>query len=126
MRKVLLLAGAVSACVWGVCIAASELDMDLMHNIEDTNKSLSSNLALKDTKGSVSDAQELHRMFLDVEAHFVARGDAADAVDLARKSLALTQDIEHATSAGQFDAATEAATNLSRTCRSCHTFYKKS
>lgn len=126
MRKALGVIGLLLAVVGGVQAANAELDFDLMQNIEDTNKSLSSNIALKDVKGSSADARELHRMFTDVEAHFVARGDAPDAVELSRKSLGLTQDIRQAVESGQFDAATEAATNLSRTCRSCHTFYKKS
>ena len=103
-----------------------ELDMDLMQTIEDTNKSLASNIALQDAAKSGSDAKELHALFLKVEAHFVAKGDAKDAVDLSRQSVELTDAIAKSVGEKDFDKAQESATTLSRTCRTCHTFYKKS
>ncbi len=125
MRKVLLICFLVASSITGLCFADGDLDMDLMQNIEDLNKSLSSNLSLKDAKGSTADAKELNRLFITVEEHFVKRGDAQNAVDLSKKSKDLTVEIINAVSANKFDAATDAATNLSRTCRTCHTFYKK-
>lgn len=123
-----LAAGLVlaSAVVGGVAYAADELDMDLMQTIEDTNKSLASNIALQDADKSTSDAKELHALFLKVEAHFVAKGDAKDAVDLSRQSLDLTDAIVKSVGAKDFNKAQDSATSLSRTCRTCHTFYKKS
>lgn len=106
--------------------AQNELDVDLMQAIEDTNKSLSSNIAIKDTKASTSDAKELEQMFSKVEHFFVEKGDAPDAVDLARKSKELTVEIVKSVTAQDFDTATHSATNISRNCRTCHTFYKKS
>jgi hypothetical protein len=106
--------------------AEAELDSDWMQSIEDTNKNLSSNIALKNAPGATADARELGQMFGKVEAFFVAKGDAHDAVDLSKKSVQLTGDIVKSVSASDFDAATHAATDLSRTCRTCHTFCKKS
>ncbi|MBC3832726.1 hypothetical protein H8K33_14550 [Undibacterium amnicola] len=125
MRKVLVCFVVVSSLFAGVCFADGDLDMDLMQNIEDLNKSLSSNLSLKDAKASTADAKELNRLFITVEEHFIKRGDAQNAVDLSKKSKDLTVEILTAVSANKFDAATDSATNLSRTCRTCHTFYKK-
>lgn len=105
--------------------AEVELDTDLMQSIEDTNKSLSSNIAIRDAKGATSDAKELTEMFGKVEHHFEMKADAPDAVDLARKSKALTLTIAKSVASNDFAAATESATTLSRTCRTCHTFYKK-
>lgn len=101
------------------------LDTDLMQSIEDTNKSLSSNIALKDAKGAQADSKELHEMFGKVQAYFEQKGDAGDAVDLAKKSLTLTDSIVASVNHNDFDAASDSATTLSRTCRTCHTFYKK-
>jgi ribosomal protein L9 len=126
MRKLIMVAAMLAALVGVVRAADAELDMDLMQTIEDTNKSLASNIALKNAKASTDDAQELVKLFGVVEAHFVAKGDAPDAVDLSRKSKTYAQDIIKAVGAQQFDAATDSATNISRACRSCHTFYKKS
>lgn len=126
MRK-LIVAFGVLAVLGGVVRAADgELDMDLMQTIEDTNKSLSSNIATQNVQGSTADAKELQELFGKVEAHFVAKGDAADAVELAKKSKDWAEGIVKSVSAKQFDAATDSATNISRACRTCHTFYKKS
>jgi hypothetical protein len=103
----------------------TELDTDLMQSIEDTNKSLSSNIALKDAKAAVSDSKELNEMFGKVQTYFEQKGGADDAVDLAKKSRTLTESIVSSVGHSDFDTATESATTLSRTCRTCHTFYKK-
>ena len=105
--------------------AEIELDSDLMQTIEDTNKSLSSNIALKNANASTSDAKELTELFTRVEGFFVQKGDGDNAVSLAKKSKELTVGIVQSVAANDFDAASNAATTLSRTCRTCHTFYKK-
>jgi hypothetical protein len=101
------------------------MDMDLMQNIEDTNKSLSSNIALQKAADSKADAKALDDMFAIVETHFVKKGDAENAVDLAKKSRTLASDIIKSVDANNFESANNSATELSRACRSCHTFYKK-
>lgn len=106
--------------------ADATVDMDLMQNIEDANKSLASNIALKDAKGSVSDAQELARMFVTVETYFAHKGDALDAVAISKKSRELATTIVDQIGRKDFDGATNNATALGRACRECHTFYKKS
>lgn len=126
MRKVMIVLAALLLLAGAVKSAETELDTDLMHAIEDSNKSLSSNIALKDVKASTSDAQELTQMFTQVETFFTNKGDAPDAVDLSKKSKQLAQDIVKQVAANDFEAATNSSTTLSRTCRTCHTFYKKS
>lgn len=127
MRKVsLIFLGFFLVLTTSVKSAQAELDMDLMQAIEDTNKSLSSNIAIKDQKASTSDAKELEQMFSKVETYFVEKGDAPDAVDLAKKSKELSLEIVKSVTAQDFDTATDAATTISRNCRTCHTFYKKS
>ena len=125
MRKALWIVFSLMALCGAVWSADKELDADLMRDIEDLNKSLSSNIALHDGKGSTSDAKELFDRFATVEAHFVERGDAENAVDLSRKTRALAQQIMKQVQANDYTAATDTATDLSRTCKTCHTFYKK-
>ena len=127
MRKlsILLLLAAIAAHSASVRSATAELGMDIMQNIEDLNKSLASNIALHDPKGSTSDAKELDALFAQVEAHFTERGDAANAVDLSRKTRTLALQIVKLVEANDYAAATNAATDLSRTCKTCHNFYKK-
>ncbi len=126
MRKLIIAAAIMSALIGGVQAADAELDMDLMQTIEDTNKSLSSNIAIQNAVASTSDARELQELFGKVESHFVAKGDAADAVELSRKSKDLAGNIIKSVAAKDYGTATDAATDLSRACRTCHTFYKKS
>lgn len=125
MRRLLLLIGLSSVLAAGVSADDVEMDQDLMQTIEDTNKSLSSNIALQRVDASITDATELNNMFAVVEAHFIKKGDAANAVDLSKKSKDLSQDIIKLVNEKNFDSATNSATELSRTCKSCHTFYKK-
>jgi len=126
MRKVPILLTLLSAAIAlnAVC-AEPEMGMDLMQNIEDANKSLSSNIALANKQAAGDDAKELARMFQEVETFFVHKGDAANAVDLARQSRELSAQIVQLVATGKFEVATDKATTLSRTCRTCHTFYKK-
>lgn len=127
MQKLTVVLAAALVLVGGVVRAADgELDMDLMQTIEDTNKSLASNIATQNGAGSTADAKELQELFGKVEAHFVAKGGADDAVDLSRKSKDLAGAILKSVAEKNFDSASESATTLSRTCRTCHTFYKKS
>lgn len=126
MRKISLIAAVLILAASGVWAAVVELDADLMQAVEDTNKSMASNIALKDRKGSLSDATELDGMFAEIEHYYVSKGDADDAVKLSKKSRELVADILTSVKGGDFDHATNLATDLSRTCKSCHNFYKKS
>lgn len=125
MRKALLILLSIIALSGGVLSAEKELDTDLMQNIEDLNKSLASNIALRDSRASTSDAKEIFDLFATVEAHFVERGDAANAVELSKKTRVLAQQILQAVEAKDYAKATDAATDLSRACKTCHNFYKK-
>jgi len=124
-RKFSLILAATLLFSTSVIADEPGLDTDLMQSIEDTNKSLSSNIALKDATAAVSDSKELNEMFSKVQTYFEQKGGAGDAVDLAKKSRGLTDTIQTAVAHNDFDTATDSATTLSRTCRTCHTFYKK-
>jgi hypothetical protein len=125
MQRKLIAFGAMLFVSAGLAFAAVELDTDLMQNIDDTNKSLASNIATRDGKAAIADAKSMNDMFGTVETYFVQKGDAANAVELTKQSRELTLAIVNAVAANDYDAATDAATTLSRTCKKCHTFYKK-
>jgi endo-beta-N-acetylglucosaminidase D len=125
MRKVVMFLAISAVLASQVSSADADFDVDLMQAIEDTNKSLSSNVALKNSKAATADAKELTQMFEKVETFFVQKGGAENAVDLAKQSKGLAIEIVNSVAANNFDAATNSATALSRTCRTCHTFYKK-
>ena len=122
-KKILFLLLAATA---GIAISAqSALDDDLMQNIEDSTKSLTSNIALKDIKSGTLDAKELAEMFAKVETFYQQKGDAAEAVDLSRKSRELSVEVGKDITSRNFDHANELATSLSKTCKTCHSIYKK-
>ena len=125
MRKVILFLMISAGLMTTLCFADIEISTDLMQSIEDTNKSMSSNISLNDSVAATSDAKEMASMFAQVETFFVQKGDAPDAVELARKSKTLSIEIASDIAAKDFEKATDAATTVSRNCRSCHTFYKK-
>ncbi|WP_020167230.1 MULTISPECIES: hypothetical protein [Methylotenera] len=103
----------------------SEVDEDFMTAMEDLNKSLTSNLALKDVAASASEASEMQKMFDEVEAFFLKKADAADGVKWAQESRDLSALIAKSVSANDFDAASQNAVALSKTCKACHKIYKK-
>lgn len=105
--------------------ASADVDMDLMQTIEDVNDSLASNIALEKVEASLNDAGELAELFVIVEDHYEKQKDAADAVAISRDSIALTADILDAVAARDFETAANSATDLSRACRACHTFYRE-
>lgn len=126
MRKIVLF---VVSVLW---IAASyaqdvevEMDMDLMQTIEDTNDSLSSNIAMEEADASLADAQLLNELFAVVEKHFIDLGNAPEAVELSTKSLQLSGDIITQVEKSDFESAANTATDLARTCKTCHNFYKE-
>ena len=81
MQKFILTLSAIVLLSTSVHANEAELDTDLMQSIEDTNKSLSSNIALKDGKAAISDSKELNDMFAKVQVFFEQKGGAPDAVE---------------------------------------------
>ena len=101
-----------------------EITADAMRNIEDTTKSLDSNVALKDAKTAVNEAKELVAFFRQVEGFYAQKGDAADAVGYARKTHELAAQTLAAVEAQDFDRAGDTVSALARSCKSCHDVYK--
>ena len=126
MRKTISVIGAVALFAGSVLAAQVEIDEDFMRSVEDTEKSLVDNLAAGNAKGSTADAGELEGMFAQVEAFYVNKGDAADAVNLSKKSKDLSAEIVKLVAAKDFATAAGKANDIQRTCKTCHNFYKKS
>lgn len=114
-----------AAAIAAPIVSYSEVDEDFMTAMEDLNKSLTSNLALKDAKASASEAAEMQKMFDEVEAFFIKKADAADGVKWAQESRDLSALIVKSVSANDFDTASQNAVALSKTCKACHKIYKK-
>ncbi|MFC3115330.1 hypothetical protein [Cellvibrio fontiphilus] len=106
-----------------------EMDMDLMQTIESTNDNLSSNIALENAESAIADAQTLNELFAVVADHYqqelAAGKDVAEAVDLTNKSLKFSSEIITFLQQEDYESAANTATDLARTCKTCHNFYKE-
>ena len=114
----LLLAGVAAS-------ADVDVDGDLMRGIDDTAKSLDSDVAMKDAKAAAADARSLVETFAKVESHYGQKQETADAVGFAHHTQELAAQALKAIEANDFDAASDAVAQLTRSCRNCHEVYKK-
>ncbi len=102
-----------------------DVDGDLMRGIDDTAKSLDSEVAQKDAKAAAADARSLVDTFAKVESHYGEKPETADAVGFAHTTQDLAAQALKAIEANDFDAASDAVARLTRSCKSCHEVYKK-
>jgi cytochrome c556 len=123
LRKSLAALAASLALASGVL--AVEIDGDLMRGIDETTKSLDSEVAQKDAKAAAAAARELVDTFAKVESHYAGSPATADAAGFAHKAQGYAADVVKAIDANDFDAASEAVDKLAHSCKSCHDVYKK-
>jgi hypothetical protein len=110
----------------GLCAAdAVDVDGDLMRGIDDTAKSLDSDVAQKDGQAALADARSLVETFARIESHYGQKPETADAVGFAHKTQELAAQALKAIESQDFDAAGEAVHQLTRSCKTCHEVYKK-
>jgi hypothetical protein len=109
----------------GVFAGEISVDEDYMQVMEDRQKSLASNIALKNGQAAVEDAKELDQMFNDVETFYVHKGNASDAVTWTKESKDLAVAITQYVATNDFDTASVKAVSLAKTCKECHSVYKK-
>jgi hypothetical protein len=121
----LLIAVAQAALLGSALCAPFDVDGDLMRGIDDTAKSLDSNVAQKDAKAAAADARSLVDTFAQVESHYAGKPETADAVGFAHRTQELAAQALEAIEASDFDAAGDAVAQLTRSCKNCHAVYKK-
>ena len=124
MRR-LFIAAAQLLLAGGALCATFDVDGDLMRGIDDTAKSLDSNVAQKDTKAAAADARSLVDTFAHVESHYGEKPETADAAAFAHHTQELAAQTLKAIEANDFDAAGDSVAQLTRSCKSCHEVYKK-
>ena len=124
-KKPFLLTVASLAMAGSALCATFDVDGDLMRGIDDTAKSLDSNVAQKDAKAAAADAKSLVETFAHIESHYGEKPETADAVGFAHHTQDLAAQALKAIEAQDFDAANEAVAQLTRSCKACHEVYKK-
>ena len=126
--KTTLIAGVLQFALLGTALCAADavdVDGDLMRGIDDTAKSLDSEVAQKDAKAALADARSLVETFARIESHYGQKPETADAVGFAHKTQDLAAQALKAIEAQDFDAAGDAVAQLTRSCKTCHEVYKK-
>jgi len=126
LRKQTLLAAIVAFALASAALGeGTDVDGDLMRGVDDTAKSLDSNVAMKDDKAAAADARALVETFARIESHYGEKPDTADAVGFAHRTQELAAQALKAIEAKDFDAAGQAVNQLTRSCKNCHEKYKK-
>jgi cytochrome c556 len=126
--KKTLFACIVQFTLVGSALCATEavdVDGDLMRGIDDTAKSLDSDVAQKDVKSALAEARALVDTFARIESHYGQKPETADAVRFAHHTQELAAEALKAIEAQDFEAAGEAVNQLTRSCKNCHEVYKK-
>ena len=123
-----LIAGIVQFALAGSALCAAEaidVDGDLMRGIDDTAKSLDSEVAQKDARAALADARSLVETFARIESHYGQKPETADAAGFAHQTQQFAAKALKAIEAQDFDAAGDAVNQLTRSCKTCHEVYKK-
>ena len=101
-----------------------DYDDELMRTLEKTNKYFEPDLMAGNLDAAREDALVLRYGLSWIERYFLAKGNAEDAVKIARDGLALLSVAMQDAERRNFDGAADQAHELTRTCRSCHDIYK--
>ena len=132
MPKAILVRGAFAtalALLVTLASAAANIDLtdfndDIMRNMDDTVKTLDSDLAGHDGKSAQTDARVIQDGLHWAEDYFTRKGNVADAVQLAKRGEDLASDVAKSAASNDFDAALASYDSLVKTCRRCHDAYK--
>jgi hypothetical protein len=130
MRKMLMLTMLAAVIGTGpvfaqkVTLDLKDYDDDLMHDIDRAIKYFEPDISGQNADAARDDAAELRRGFTYTQDYFTKKGNTQDAVDISRKGLEALDVVLKDIEAQNFDAAAEAAREVSQACRSCHDTYK--
>jgi hypothetical protein len=130
MRKMLMLTtlvtmlGTATVVAQRVTLDLKDYDDDLMHDIDRAIKYFEPDISGKNADAARDDAAELRRGFTYTVDYFSKKGNTQDAVEISRRGLASLDLVLKNLEAQNFDAAAEAARDVSKACRTCHDIYK--
>ena len=124
-RKTFPIAALALALAGAAFSEGVDVDGDLMRGIDDTAKSLDSDVAQKDAKAAAADARSLVDTFARIESHYGQKPETADAVGFAHHTQELAAQALQAIEANDFDAAGDSVAQLTRSCKNCHEVYRK-
>jgi hypothetical protein len=129
-RKRVMLAALLSlalppAALWAtVDLDLKDFDEDVMRDVDDTVKSLDSDIATHNSASAIAEAQTIQQALKYAEDYFVKKGNVDDAVKWARQGEDQAQAVRSSVAASDFDAASDRYEALMKTCRACHDVYR--
>jgi hypothetical protein len=127
MQKIWWAAGVAVTLAAGVMAAEldfSDFDDSLMRGMDDAIKELDSNVAGKDAKASLANADVLREGLAWAEKYFVAKPEAPLGAGFAREGQEHLGSVIRSLEAGDFDAASGGVRGVVRSCKACHEAYK--
>ena len=125
MRRLMMSCGMIVALAGSAVWTQGVDEFDAwMRTIDEKNQSVQQNIARQDANAATADAQVLQDTFERVEEFWIRRGDARDAVDLAREARARAADVLSAVAAKDFAAASSQSIKVAETCTTCHRLYR--
>lgn len=121
MKSMRIMFAVLMGIAAGVVMAQSEGDFQgWMKQVAANNGKLKGGVEAKDAAAVTTSAKALEDAFKQVEAFFVARGGAADAVALAKGAHMAAAALPGQASAGNWDGAAASAGTIGSSCGSCH------
>jgi hypothetical protein len=134
MRKnVILMLGALSIAVGmtGPLLAAGTVSLDLsdfnddaMRDMDDTMKTLDSDIATREIISIARSATAIGEGLKYAQDYFSKKGNVEDAVRWAKQGQDLAAAVGTAARGNDFDTALSKYDLLVKTCRACHDVYK--
>lgn len=120
-----MLCVAAALLAASVSHASSILEFDRwMERIEKRALSLQKSLERDEAETGVADAQEIERLYRQMEDYFVAMGDAARAAELSKKGWQDAGEIAARVAARDYERARSLIRTMMEDCRTCHREYK--
>ncbi|WP_347989059.1 hypothetical protein [Methylomonas sp. AM2-LC] len=106
--------------------ADAEFDFEeMMKDVETQTQSVQNSIAAKDVDTATADAKKLQDEFKLVENYFTKRGNASDAVGIAKEYQEKAATLQKSLAVSDYDTANHVAQEFSQQCRgACHDSYK--
>jgi hypothetical protein len=106
--------------------ADGEFDFEeMMKDVETQTQNVQNSIAAKDVNTATTDAKKLQDEFKLVENYFAKRGNAEDAVGIAKDYQEKAAVLQKSLAVNDYDTAVHVAQEFSQQCRgACHDSYK--
>jgi hypothetical protein len=102
----------------------SDFDDDVMHGLDDTMKTLDSDIATRNVKSVAGDTRSIQESLSWAQEYFTRKGNLDDAVRWAKQGQDFAAAIARSAEASDFDTSLSKYDSLVKTCRACHDVYK--